>query len=59
MDDKLSVVTSALESIKNHGWCNIWLGHSEEISIVKNVILNCGYGYTVHRHNNSEQIFVK
>lgn len=58
MDNSLSIVMSGFESIKNHGWCNIWKGHNEEIEIIKDTLEKCGEKYSIHEFDISIQIFV-
>lgn len=59
MDSKLTSVTSALQSIKKYGWCNIGKSRKSEIEIVKFVLLQCGSDYSVRECEHSIKIFAK
>jgi len=59
MDDKLSVVTSALESIKKHGFCAISNFRKEEIKIVTSVLKQCERKYSIYEQEHSVQIFAR
>lgn len=61
MDDKLAVVTNALQSIRKMGMCCISISRKEEIEIVKRIIKDCGRDYEASEMPDGYgvQIFLK
>jgi hypothetical protein len=59
MDDKLTVITSAFQSIKKFGWCCVGKSRQEEINIIVKTIKDCGEDCkVVELPNETIQIFL-
>ncbi|AGI11948.1 hypothetical protein PQE71_gp039 [Bacillus phage Izhevsk] len=59
MESKLKVITSAFESIKRNGWCNIYKGHSEVIESLKQTLTSLDIEYSTHDLGSGIQFIVR